>query len=265
MITFDTSRWSTEMLRRRPEAADAIRAGIELLGTESNRWQEVADDIYCACVLHFEPVLIGTGARTPESILNSVERIAKAAETIEQELAELGRDALPLPPNMGDRSHTVRYLRREIVRALNERLVPPELRNNDASPALPHRYSESYRNRSANLGAHGWEGRFQVFADTVKSILAYVRNQVGQGGLKRPANQPDYEAARLAGELRDIFERETSERAAIWKYKGVFVDRNKDASDFVAFAQAVWPATEHAPITADTLKSALSALRRFPA
>lgn len=266
MISFDTAHWSSELLRRRPNAPEAIRAGMELLGTEPERWQRVADDIYDACVSHFAPISIASSERTPTQIWESVNQIAKAAETIERELAALGRDALPLPPNMGNKSDTVRYLRREIVRALNERLAPRALLNDSASPALPHQYPEFYWNQSSSGSAHGWEGRFQAFADTVKNIAAYVQNRAGKDGLKRPTGvRPNYETARFAGALRDIFESEMAMRAAIWKDPGIYDDRKDDVSAFMAFAQAVWPASEHAPITVDTLKSAISELGKFPA
>ena len=267
MISFDTSGWREEVLRRRPHAPDAIRAGMELLGVPPERWQDVADDIYSACVMHFAPLTVEASETSPRDIWLMVQSIADAAETIERGMAFLGREARPLPPNLGDRSVAVRYMRREIVRAMGERLVPPRLRDNDkVKHTLPHQFPESYINPNPASGSHSWEGQFQIFADTVRNIADHVKDQIGGKGLRRPANQPNFAAVRLVAELGCIFKRETGREPLAYRLPTDYVADGVDPGEsfFTAFVKAVWPATEHAPITVSALKTAIAAAERFP-
>lgn len=255
------------MLRRRPQAPDAIRSGMEMLNVPPERWQDVADDIYGACVMYFSPVAVEASGDSPRDIWDRIERIAKAAETIEKELALLGKEARPLPPNLGQRSIAVRYIRSEIVRAMGERLIPSLLRRDDkVKYSLPHQFLESYVSPNSESGNHAWQGQFQLFADTVRDIAKYVRGQIGNNGLRREANRPDFAAVRLIAALGYIFEQETGREPLAYRIPENYLDDGADPGEslFTDFVKAVWPATEHPPITVFALKTAIAEAERFP-
>ena len=270
-MEIDSSNWSAEFLACRPRAVDAIKDGLKLLNCPADRTEEVAEDLYIACVQHGRPIVIAADFVEPREIRLAVERIVKAAETIEESMQLLERETHPLPPTLGKRPLVVSYLHQEIVRALNERLVPWQLTEGsteaERDKILPHLLPRWYW-QSRDVAHHPWRGRFSEFASTVSSIADYAFNHTGKNSLRRPANKLDYKLVLLVAELAHIFERETGQQAKAYRKRDAYHDKTPgeedEYSDFAVFVMALWDATEHQALTIDSLMTACEAARTFP-
>lgn len=243
-------------MERRLSLDEIVDAAAHMLGIAEDRrpmFRAAIEATITASTIRFD---MGNAAQSPSQTVESLERIASAADQIHKELWSFWTNARSASANDDDRSQELLDSYGAILKLSVTRLLPPNLRrligDEELLLSMPTIRHDVARHEVKNAWTHG----FARFATEVRTIARSIDKAALQRG-GRPVNA-DFRA--LIHRLGAIFETETGKPPKAPAASGNVPPDWK--APFVRFVHMLWPLLDEGePPSARRIREALKANR----